>query len=83
MSDRQSGSRTKWYARPAVFLVGLGFLSVALGHMLRGQATYQSYWSSAAFAPVLILVGAMAMYLALFRQDEPQAKERSRRGRRH
>jgi phage gp37-like protein len=81
MSNSQSGSKTKWYARPAVFLVGLGFLSVGLGHMLRGQATHQSYWSGAAFAPVLI--GAMAMYLAVFRQDEPQAKEHSRRGRRH
>jgi hypothetical protein len=45
MSKKQSGSKTKWYARPAVFLVGLGFLSVGLGHMLRGQTRYQSYWA--------------------------------------
>jgi hypothetical protein len=37
MTNEQSGSKTKWYARPAVFLVGLGFLSVGLGHMLRGR----------------------------------------------
>jgi hypothetical protein len=83
MSNKQSGSKTKWYARPAVFLVGLGFLSVGLGHMLRGQTTYQSYWGGRAFAPVLMLVGGMAMYLALFRREEQQAKEHSRRGRRH
>jgi hypothetical protein len=83
MSNEQSGSKTKWYARPAVFLVGLGFLSLGLGYILRGQTTYRSYWGGAAFAPVLILVGGMAVYLALFRRDEQQAKEQSRRSRRH
>ena len=34
MSDKQSGSKT--YARPAVFLVGLGFLSTGLGSYASG-----------------------------------------------
>jgi hypothetical protein len=36
MSDKQSGSKTKWYARPAVFLVGLGFVSTGLGSFASG-----------------------------------------------
>ena len=42
--------------RPAVFLLGLGFVLAGLGHMASGT-DHVSYWGAAAFAPVLILVG--------------------------
>ena len=67
MSNRQSGSKTKWYAWPTVVLVGLWLPLGGLWTLLRGQTRYQSYWGGAAFTPVLLLVGAMATYLALFR----------------
>ena len=55
----------KWYARPGIFLVGLGFFPVRLAPLLAGRAFFQTYCGAAMFAPIPV-VGALAMYMPCF-----------------
>ncbi|HKW64179.1 MAG TPA: hypothetical protein VJN89_16625 [Candidatus Acidoferrum sp.] len=52
------------YVRPALGLVGLGFVSLGLTPLLKGAFFYQTYWGGAAFAPVVVVIGAFAIYIA-------------------
>jgi hypothetical protein len=65
----------RWYARFGLALIGLGFLSVSLGHLLRGHMFYQTYSGEAAFVPIGLFVGALAIYFALFGKDEKRLRE--------
>lgn len=62
---RQRRSRP-WYVRPALGLVGLGLLSLGLTPLLKGGLFYQTYWGGAAFAPLVIVIGAFTIYMATF-----------------
>jgi len=59
--------------------VGLGFLSVSLGHLLRGHMFYQTYSGEAAFVPIGLFVGALAIYFAVFGKDEKQLRQTPKR----
>jgi len=56
--------QTPWYGRLGLGLMGLAILSLGLGALLRGRYFYQTFWGGAAFAPIVILVGALIIYLA-------------------
>ena len=71
----RSKTRFRWYARFGLALVGLGFLSVSLGHLLRGQMSYETYSGGAAFVPIGLFAGALAIYFAVFGKDEKQPRE--------
>ena len=62
---KQNGSKP-WYVRPALGLVGLGFLSLGLMPLLKGGFFYQTYWGGAAYAPLVVLVGVFVLYMATF-----------------
>jgi len=68
-------SHVRWYARFGLALVGLGLLSVSLGHLLRGHMFYQSYSGGAVFVPIGLFVGALIIYFAVFGKDEKQPRE--------
>jgi len=72
-------ARLRWYARFGLALVGLGFLSVSLGHLLRGHMFYQTYSGEAAFVPIGLFVGALAIYFAVFGKDEKQLRQTPKR----
>jgi hypothetical protein len=61
-----------WFARAGLFLVGVGLFASGLGYLLRGQAFYQNYWGGAVFDPIVILIGGVVIYLALFRFGSKQ-----------
>jgi hypothetical protein len=72
-------SHVRWYARFGLALVGLGFLSVSLGHLLRGHMFYQTYSGEAAFVPIGLFVGALAIYFAIFGKDDQESREPSKK----
>ena len=55
-----------WYARLGVGLVGLGFLSVGVSPLLKGDLLHQKNWGAVVFTPSGILVGALVLYMATF-----------------
>ena len=49
----------------------LGVFAVCYGvlQIVRGELNYQNYWGGLVFAPFTILLGALILYLSLFRHD--------------
>jgi hypothetical protein len=41
------------------------FGGTRIGFLLKGQAFYQSYWVGASFTPILVIVGLLAIAMAL------------------
>jgi hypothetical protein len=79
MKTVKNARKPPWYARPGMFLVGLALLSPSLLVLLKGAAFYQNYWGGVAFAPIGVVVGAFAMYLATFGWKALESREKSRK----
>ena len=74
-----------WFVRPSLALAGLAILTLGLGPISKGGLFYQTYWGGAAFAPILVLIGGLVIYMATFgwsrleRRDATEADERHKR----
>lgn len=60
-----------------VFTVCYGVLQIA-----RGRPDYENYWGGLVFAPFTILVGALVLFISLFRHDRVAGAWRDKKGRR-
>jgi hypothetical protein len=58
------------------FMVGYGALQIG-----RGSLSYENYWGGLVFAPFTILLGAIVLYISLFRYDRIGGAWRDKRGR--
>jgi hypothetical protein len=77
--------RRNIYGRIVIFLVGLGFVSVGLGSLLKGDSSSEGFGGAFGSAPIILLVGLLAMGAAMFLKNEAAdrrpvgADEKSRR----
>jgi hypothetical protein len=63
-------SRRNLYGRIGIFLVGLGFASIGLGSLLKGESSSEGFGSAFGSAPIFVLVGLLAMGAALFMKND-------------
>jgi hypothetical protein len=57
-----------------IFLAGLGFLSVGLGSLLKGQTYNEGFNGALGSAPIIGLVGLLAMGGAIFMKSDTADK---------
>lgn len=53
--------------RIAVAFAGGLVIIVAVLSMLGGELSFENYWGGLVFAPIAMLVGALALFVALFK----------------
>jgi len=49
--------------------------------MTRGNVSYENYWGGLVFAPFTIFLGALVLYIALFRHERVAGASRDKKGR--
>ncbi|HTS12714.1 MAG TPA: hypothetical protein VMH00_11400 [Candidatus Limnocylindrales bacterium] len=66
MRDR-GNKREPWTATQRVGLASIGVAIIASGAaaLLQGMLHYENYWHAAVFAPFAIVIGALAVFVAI------------------
>lgn len=77
-----ANSKRNLYGRITIFLVGLGFASVGLGSLLKGQSANEGLGDTFGSGPIVVLVGLLAMGAAVFMKDSPAEDRLVRTGKR-
>jgi hypothetical protein len=65
--------------RIGLFLLGLGIFAAGLGPLIRAKSS-PGYVRGLTFAPIGIIMGALAMTAAIFTKDRPVEEGRSPKG---
>jgi hypothetical protein len=64
---------------PAAF--GIFLIAYGAVHLMRGELSYENYWGGLVFAPAVILIGIVVVYIGLFRHDRLGRAWRDKKGR--
>lgn len=67
--------------RVAVVIVGAVLLVTGMSALSAGRSQYLNYWGGLVFAPIAILAGGLAIYIAVFRSSMKGLPTRDKKGR--
>ena len=67
--------------RIAVVIAGSILIITGIISIITGQLQYTNYWGGLVFAPVAILAGILAIYIAIYRPSKMNLPNRDRKGR--
>jgi hypothetical protein len=67
MTDFKKGLRHERRGRVFMGLLAILLILIGTGTVLKGDLTYRNYWGGLVFAPIVIPVGLVLLYLVIFR----------------
>ena len=67
--------------RMAIVIAGSVLILTGILSIITGQLHYLNYWGGLVFAPVAILAGSLAIYIAVYRPGKMDLPNRDRKGR--
>jgi len=67
--------------RIAVAIAGGVLIITGAASLFAGRTIYPNYWGGLVFAPIAILAGCLAIYIAIFRSSMKNLPTRDKKGR--